>query len=218
MGVCTSCRLLDVVWPRNCEVCGRPVDRPSRYICAECLNRIPFVRPEDGIYEILDVASAVRFECETRQMILGYKFERHLWLRDDFVDWMEAAANSRFDVSAVDLVIPMPTTVLHRMDRGYNPCELLASELAKRISRVCRTIVVRKGNFKRQGSLTEEERMENVKGTFEVRSPEFVRGRTALVVDDIMTTGATLGECASTLKQAGASRVWSVTLARSVRS
>ena len=57
-----------------------------------------------------------------------------------------------------------------------------------------------------------------MKGTFAVRRPELVRGRTVLVVDDIMTTGATLAECAKTLREAGASRVWSVTLARSVRT
>ena len=57
-----------------------------------------------------------------------------------------------------------------------------------------------------------------MKGTFAVKRPEYVRGRTILVVDDIMTTGATLAECAKTLKEAGASRVWSATLARSVRT
>ena len=112
----------------------------------------------------------------------------------------------------------MPTTVRHRLDRGCNPCEILASELARRIRRACRRVLVRQGDFERQGGLDEEARMENVKGTFAVRHPEFVRGRTVLVVDDIMTTGATLAETAKTLKEAGASRVWSVTLARSVRS
>lgn len=211
-------RILDAVWPRRCEVCGADVDRPARHVCADCLNRVPFVRPEDGVYEIPDAASAVRFECETREMILGFKFNRRVWLKDDFADWLEAAAASRFDLAAVDLVVPMPTTVRHRMDRGYNPCDLLARELARRICRVCRRVLARCGKFARQGSLNEEERLENVKGTFAVRRPEYVRGRTVLVVDDIMTTGATLAECARTLKAAGASRVWSVTLARSVRT
>ncbi len=210
--------MLDLVWPRHCEVCHRPVDRPARYICAECLNRIPLVRPEDGIYEIRNAASAVRFECETREMVLAFKFDRHIWLRDDFVDWMEAAANARFDMAAVDLVVPMPTTAFHRMDRGYNPCALLAEELARRIGRVCRPVLARKGRFERQGSLDEKERAENVRDTFEVKRPDLVRGRTVLVVDDIMTTGATLAECAKTLEGGGASRVWSVTLARTIRT
>lgn len=170
------------------------------------------------MYEIPDAASAVRFECETREMILDYKFNRHLWLRDDFTDWIEAAARARFDVDAVDLVVPMPTTVRHRMDRGYNPCVLVAEELARRMCRACRPVLARQGRFERQGSLDEEARLENVKGTFRVPRPEFVRGRTILVVDDVMTTGATLAEVAKTLKESGAWRVWAVTLARSVRT
>ena len=212
-------RALDLLWPRNCEICGCPVDRDGRYICADCLNRIPFVRPEDGMYEIDDAASAVRFECETREIINDYKFNSHIWLRDDFVDWIEAAARSRFDVAAIDAVIAIPTTLGHRINRGYNQSALLAEPLAKRLDRrFLGRAVARTGQPKRQSSLTEEERAENVKGTFKVREPSLVRGRTILLVDDIMTTGSTLSECAKTLKAAGAWRVWSVTLARSVRT
>ena len=212
-------RILDLLWPRNCEICGRPVDREARYICADCLNRIPFVRPEDGMYEIDDAASAVRFECETREIINGYKFKNSIWLRDAFVDWIEAAARSRFDVAAIDAVIAIPTTLSHRINRGYNQSALLAESLAKRLDRCfLGRAVARTGHPKRQSSLSEEERAENVKGTFVVREPELVRGRTILLVDDIMTTGSTLSECAKTLKDAGAWRVWSVTLARSVRT
>ena len=212
-------RALDLLWPRNCEICGRPVDREARYICADCLNRIPFVRPEDGMYEIDDAASAVRFECETREMINGFKFRSHIWLKDDFVDWMEAAARAKFDVAAIDAVVAIPVTFGHRINRGYDQCALLAKSLAKRIDReFLGRAVARIGHPKRQSSLSEEERVENVKGTFAVRWPEHVRGRTLLLVDDIMTTGATLSECAKTLKAAGAWRVWCLTLARSVRT
>lgn len=214
---CAAGRLLDLVWPRRCEVCGRPCDRPARYVCAACLNRIPFVRPEDGVYEIADAASAVRFECETRQMILDYKFNGHLHLRNDFVDWIDAAARARFDLAAVDLVLPVPSTLVHRLDRGFNPSAILSAELARRISRVHPAGAVRRrGRPKRQSGLDEDDRRENVKDTFAVRRPELVRGRTVLAVDDIMTTGSTLAEFRKALKDAGASRVWSVTLARSV--
>ena len=212
-------RVLDLLWPRNCEICGRPVDREARYICADCLNRIPFVRPEDGMYEIDDAASAVRFECETREMINGYKFRSHIWLKDDFVDWMEAAARAKFDVAAIDAVVAIPTTLGHKLNRGYNQSAMMAEALAKRLERkFLARAVTRIGHPKRQSSLSEEERRENVKGTFAVREPSLVRGRTILLVDDIMSTGATLSECAKTLKAAGAWRVWCLTLARSVRT
>ena len=236
-------RILDLVWPRRCEVCGRPVDRAGRHVCADCLNRIPFVPAEGccrvcgravaglaGEYLCEDcgrratrpafdrAACAIRFEDRAREMLLDYKFNRHLWLRDDFVDWLEAAARARFDLPAVDVVLPMPITAFHRLDRGYNQSAYLAAALARRIDRRCdEAVIARTGRPRRQSELSEEERRANAKGTFVVRRPARVRGRTVLVVDDVMTTGATLSACAKALKEAGAARIWCLALARSIR-
>lgn len=236
-------RILDLLWPRRCGVCERPVDRPGRHLCSDCLNRIPFI-PTDGCCRVCGravegqpheylcddckganapffdrAASAVRFEAEARDLLLGYKFNRRLWYRDEFTDWLEGAARARFDVTAVDLVLPMPITLFHRLDRGYNQSAYLASLLAKRFDRpYAANVLVRTGHPKRQSELDEDARRENAKNTFAVRHPEKVRGRTVLVVDDIMTTGATLSECARELKSAGAWRIWCLTVARSIRT
>lgn len=237
-------RLLDLVWPRRCEVCGRPADRAGRHLCADCLNRIPFA-PADGCCRLCGraveglegeylcedcrrpstrpafdrAACAVRFEDKARDMILDFKFHRHLWLRDDFADWLEACARARFDLAAVDVVLPMPLTAFHRLDRGYNQCAYLARALARRLDRCVREdALARTGHPRRQAGLDEDARRANVKGTFAVRRPGRVRGRTVLVVDDVMTTGATLSECARALKASGAARVWCLAVARSIRA
>ena len=220
------------------------MDRPGRYLCTGCLNRIPFVA-QDGVCSVCGraveglsgeylcedcarpktrpafdrAASAFRFEGAAREMLLGYKFNRRLWLRDDFTDWLEAAVRARFDAAAVDAVLPMPLTRFHRLDRGYNQSACLAAALAKRLDRrFDGGVLGRIGRPRRQAELSEEERRENVKGTIAVRRPERVRGRTVLVIDDVMTTGSTLSECARVLKAAGAARVWCATLARSLRT
>ncbi len=193
-----------------CSVCGRPVEGlSSEYVCEECAKAPPaFDR----------AACAMKFEGQARRMILDFKFNRHLWIRDDLVDFLEAAVRVRFDVSSIDLVIPMPTTIIHRWDRGYNQCEPIARLLARRIGRRLDVrSLARCGSPKRQSSLTEQERRENAKGTFIVRRPRLIRGRTILVVDDILTTGATMSDAARALKESGAARVWAATLARSVR-
>ena len=234
-------KILDVIWPRDCEVCGRRVDRPGRHVCSDCLMRLPFV-PTDGCCRKcgrdvpkLDreflcedcrthrphfdrVASAFRFDAEARQMMLDFKFNRHLWLRDDLVDALEGIARARLKVDEIGLVLPMPTTLWHRADRGFNQCDYLAKPLAKRLGRpFAKHAMKRIGSPKRQGGLDEEERRTNVEGTFAVTRPDLVTKRTVLVVDDIMTTGSTLSECARTLKAAGAAKVWAVTLCRSLR-
>ena len=222
-------------------MCSRPSDRDGRHLCSDCLMRLPLVpqtgccsvcgRPVEGFEGeyVCDecrktkpafdrAASAMRFEGRARQMLLDFKFNRHLWLRDDFADLLEAAVRARFDVSSIDLVVPMPTTAAHRWDRGYNQCEPIARLLARRIGRrFDARSLVRVGKPLRQSSLSEDERRENATGTFAARRPRMVRGRTVLVVDDILTTGATMSDAARALKEGGASRVWAATLARSVR-
>ena len=239
--------LLDALWPRPCEVCGRPADRPGRHVCADCLNRLPFLPTDgccrrcgryapglDGEFLCEDcratrphfdrAASVLRFEGCAREMVNAFKFRNHLWLRADFVDWLEAVARTRFRVDQIDVVLPMPATLAHRLDRGYNQCAYLARPLAKRLGLPFDARALRRiGSPRRQGGLDEEDRRENVIGTFATRRSLSGRGRaktgpTVLLVDDIMTTGSTLSECARTLKDAGAGRVWCLALAHSIRA
>lgn len=194
-----------------CAVCGRIMDTGDHgdVLCGECRNG---ARPHFD-----RVANAIRFEDEARRMVLDYKFNGHFWLLDDFADWLEAAANVRLNPASVDLVLPMPITLCHRYDRGFNQCGYLAREVAKRIRRKCDYSILRRtGTPRRQAGLRREERFANVAGTFDIRHSERISGRTILVVDDVMTTGATLSECAKTLKQAGAWRVFALSLARPI--
>lgn len=193
-----------------CSICARPVEGFSgEYVCDECKRRRP---------SFDSAAVALRFEGHARDMILDFKFNRHLWLRDDFSDWLEAAVRARFDVSSIDAVLPMPASVVHRWDRGYNQCDPLARILSRRIGRrFDAQALSRRGCVRRQASLNEIERAENVKNSFKVARPAFVRGRTLLLVDDILTTGSTLSEASGELKRAGAYRVWVAALARSIR-
>lgn len=228
----------DLVFPRKCELCGRPADRLGRHLCSACLMRLSVISPVGACricgqpapgsqQEFLcddcrkhrphfdRAAVAFNFEGSVRTLIHKYKFRHALQLKDDFADWMEAVARLRFDLAAVDAVLPMPLKWSRRLNRGYNQCEYLAQEMARRIDRRYDAGALRRcGSPSQQAALTEDERRENVKGTFAVRAPERVKGRTLLLIDDIMTTGATLSEAAKTLKEAGAERVWCVTLAR----
>ncbi|MBO5647953.1 MAG: ComF family protein [Kiritimatiellae bacterium] len=193
----------------GCKVCGRGVEGyEGEYVCEKCRERAPF----------FDVAvGAVDFAGEMRETVLRYKDAKALWLTEDFADWMEAAGRSRIDVSLADIVLPVPSTLMRRIDRGVNPAVCLAQALARRIGRSFRGDVLRRvGAPKKQANLSEDERWENAEDSFAVIRPEFVKGRTILLVDDIQTTGATLSGCAKALKMAGAWRVWCISLARAV--
>lgn len=194
-----------------CRVCGRPVEELKYdYLCNDCRVYKPH-------YD--RAATALYFADEARRLVLNFKYNGRFWLLEDFCDWLEGAACARYALEDVDIVLSMPITLWHRLGRGYNPSALLAKKLAKRMKKpYYGTILARKGHPKRQAGLSEEERRENVKGTFKVRKASLIQGRTVLLVDDVMTTGSTLSEAAKALKAAGARVVLTLTLARSFKS
>ncbi len=191
-----------------CRKCGRAAPGlDGEFLCEDCRAH----RPQ---YD--RAATVFRFEGAARELVNAFKFRERLELRNDLVDFLEAAARVRFRVGEIGCVVPVPSTFGHRFLRGYNPCAVLARPLAKRLGLPCGRLLRRVGHPLRQGGLGEEERRKNVVGTFAAR-PSASLPETVLLVDDIMTTGSTLSEAAKTLKAAGVGRVWTVALARSAR-
>ena len=236
-------RLADLVWPRVCAVesCNRTSDRAERHLCSHCLATLPF-HEAGGACRIcggLVVASTRHdFVCEAcqsshpryefarsatfysepvDQLVKDFKFHKATWLCEDLTDLLEGAVRAKLEYSSIDVVIPVPLHPSRLRERGYNQSALLAQALAKRLNRRadCRSLV-RTLNTQHQARLTGDDRRNNLKDAFRVPSPQWVRGRTILLVDDVMTTGATLDNCARPLLKAGAARVWCATVARAV--
>jgi ComF family protein len=113
-----------------------------------------------------------------------------------------------------DVIVPMPLHWMRRWQRGFNQSELLARDLQRRTGIPWVRAIKRKRATPAQAGLTRAERRDNVAGAFEVRKQAAIRGKHVLLVDDVITTGATASACASILKRAGARRVSVLTLAR----
>lgn len=236
----TGSRLLDAVYPRVCPVCGAKSDRPGRNICWKCFSSLPLyavdaprcVRcgkvPEGAVEKdfLCDVCrksppafdlarTAMPFRSCARDVIHTLKYKSGLWLREDLADILEGCARAHYDIASIDLVMPVPLNQEKFRKRNYNQSALLAESLARRLALPYMPSVISRTRFtSTQTHLSVAGRKKNVKGAFELGNPEFVRGRTVLVIDDVMTTGATLGEVASVLKAAGAWRVWALAVAR----
>jgi len=115
------------------------------------------------------------------------------------------------------LLVTVPLHRNRRRSRGFNQAELIARAAMKRLALELEfdpTVLVRQRETVSQVGLSREERVANMRGAFRVSAPRRVKGRNVIVVDDVMTTGTTLSECARVLKQAGAERVWAATVAR----
>jgi len=122
---------------------------------------------------------------------------------------------------ATPVVIPVPLHKRRRRSRGFNQSELIAHAAVRHLPlrlEVLSGALLRQRDTISQVGLSREERIENVRDAFRVAQPSRINGRDIVLVDDVMTTGTTLSECARVLKQAGAERVWAATVARAFDS
>jgi len=149
------------------------------------------------------------FEEELRELIHLFKYGRVRTLARPLGRFLALALprTERFDV-----VVPMPMYWLRRWRRGFNQAELLAAEIGRRAAVPVRGWVRRVKGTSPQAGLTNAKRRANVAGAFRVNGP--VEGKRVLLVDDVLTTGATASACARAMKAAGAERVMVLTVAR----
>jgi ComF family protein len=131
----------------------------------------------------------------------------------------EAIAQLGRNDGATPLLVPVPLHSSKRGERGFNQAELIVRSAAKHLPTRLEIAAVlkRQRPTHSQVGLTREERITNMRGAFRVTDPERVKGRTVIIVDDVMTTGTTVSECARVLKKAGAERVWAATVARTLK-
>ncbi len=240
--------VFSVLFPSDCRLCNTPLNNISRIpVCPECLAAIVPVREpqcvvcSDRLFsaQLLmgdgrcqncrdlepEFARAVCFgeyQGGLRGLVRLLKYERVLPVAS-VLGGMLAGVIEELLAGCSDkhlLLIPVPMHKNKRRERGFNQAELIARAAVKRLRPVelATNVMVRQRATVSQVGLSREERITNMRDAFRVRDRRLVRGRTVILVDDVMTTGTTLSECARVLKQAGAERVWAATLARAFQA
>ncbi|MHC1742342.1 MAG: double zinc ribbon domain-containing protein [Syntrophobacteraceae bacterium] len=208
---CGSC-LEQLPWIRSplCPVCGRPYfDSPSSsdHICGDCLLLPP---PFDG------ARSAALYSGIVRKRIHEVKFGGRLHWIPPLVELLLICWQD-WNVAGLDGLVAVPLHVKRVQQRGFNQAALMTELLGKRLSLpVCHDALVRSRWTEPQTRLKREERLKNVAHAFTAGDRSSVRDRTLLLIDDVLTTGTTVAACVDALKGAGASRVYVLTVARSV--
>ncbi len=231
--------VLDAVYPRACAGCGEGMGREPGNLCWECRAQgIPAVEPFcarcgdpiDGLAldtftcsacrknpPDFDLArSAYRHRGPLKKALLSFKYNGNVALCRDFGDMLAACVRARYGEVAFDAVTAVPLYPVRRRSRTYNQSALLAGHVARRlgIPGGCWNGLVRLRSTQTQTGLNLSQRAANVKDAFAVKEPDWVAGRNFLLVDDVMTTGATVRECSRVLKAHGALGVYVVTVMR----
>lgn len=209
--------LLDLVYPPRCAFCRRLLPDGVKGVCRFCESRLPFV-PEDGqiqSFKNIDKCLApLYYEGSVRESLHRYKFSSLTAYADIYSEFMGKCIDE--NGISCDIITWIPLSRRRLKKRGYDQAELLARLIAKRQGLDCiRLLKKLRDNPPQSGTGSPEKRKANVKGIYSCIKPELVKDRTILLIDDIVTTGATLSEAAGMLKKAGASAVYCAAVARS---
>ena len=234
--------VLTIVWASRCAVCDEPLDSPTRgIVCRECLDRTSRIQPPVCDRCGVPVAwtdTTPMAPCEAcrltggpvtvrrsaglhagtlRSIIHAFKYDGRRSLRGLLAGWMrEIGADWLLDT---DAVVPVPLHPLRRWKRGFNQAADLADALGPPVLHALR----RARRTRPQVELSRDVRLRGLRGAFTLArrtdgqpTRAAIRGRSILVVDDVITTGATVDACAAILQEAGARRVRALSAAQAV--
>lgn len=224
------------MWEFPCPLCERDNIVPHDFnsFCPECLESLPLLRgircpgcggELDGVLNICqqclkmpprpwkNALSLMRMQGNGEKVVYALKFSGNRAMARALAE-IAAPLLSQPDFSDIDMIVPVPLYWLRYWQRSYNQSELLAKMLTPYLGKPCRTPLKRIRPTVRQATLNREERLKNLQGAFAVPHPEQVSGRKILLVDDVLTTGATLHAAANALLDAGTASVVVFTVAR----
>ena len=229
--------IASLLYPPVCTICGANV-RAGEYLCDQCETKtVRIVAPfcatcsepfEGAISETFTCANcahrtihfttavaAYRSRGIVRQIIHDFKYRRQIYLRHLVARWLHAAMDdARIRNLQFDLIVPVPLHPARQRERGFNQATLLAESLSAEISIRSMPVLERIRYTTTQTALDRAERTENLHNAFRLRKNADVRGLRVLLIDDVLTTGSTLSECARVLKRAGALSVHAATATR----
>jgi competence protein ComFC len=229
--------LISLFYPPVCVVCAADV-ASEKYLCPECEEKAPRIKPPfcDKCSEQFVGAITGNFSCANcahrrlyfdaavscyrsrgivRRLVHQFKYGRQFHLRHALADWLgETLHDPRLRDRRFDIIVPVPLHPARERERGFNQAELLALLLSDKTAIPVRSALERIRYTTTQTAFDRAERMENLRDAFRLREKMHVRDLRVLLIDDVLTTGSTLSECARVLRKAGAVSVHAATAAR----
>ena len=209
-------RLLDLLYPPKCPFCGRILERGEEGWCASCQDELPWTEPGDAkTVEFCDTClSPLWYKNTVPKAMRRYKFEGGQGHAKLFGQLMAQCLQDRL-TERVDLITWAPLHSKRKRERGYDQAELLARRVGELTALpVENTLKKVRATAVQSQSGEDEARKANVQGAYQTVPDLDLTGKHIVLIDDVATSGATLAECASALRQAGADRVVGLTFAR----
>lgn len=218
--------ILDFILPRFCESCIKNLTNTEEIICSECIKNFEIASEERIKNEfnrkflkdklISDFAAAFVFhdESEIQKLIHALKYDQKYLIGNFLGKNIASELQSKIKTWNADLIIPVPLHSLRKTDRGFNQAEEIAKGISKKLSIPHKSNIIKRNRYtETQTKLTLVERKKNIEDAFQLKHKNKVKDKNIIIVDDVITTGATISECASLLLEAGAKNVYALSVA-----
>jgi len=218
--------LFDFFLPRLCLNCNTKLTIHQKVICSDCLstiqeadgNRIRAEYDKKFSYDniITGFTSSFVFQKEgsLQTLLHELKYKRRFRVGNLLGKLMFEKVSNDITEWNIDFIIPMPLHRLKKAERGYNQADHIAKSFGKLLGVPVKTKIAKRIKFTQsQTKLNIAERKENMKGAFKITNEEKVKDKSILILDDVITTGATVSELGRVLKEKGASKVYACSVA-----
>lgn len=198
----------DLLFPGKCLLCGRLLADAQTDLCADCRSNAPYCGDRHKTIPFVDKWEAVwYYEEQVRESLLRYKFSGKAHYAQAYGRFLALRISQRFG-DGFDVLTYVPVSARRRFSRGYDQVRLLAQAVGDELGcGFVKTLRKVRHNVAQSSIKEDERRRANVLGVYRVRVPDLIRGKRVLLLDDIITTGSTVSECAKTLKLSGATEV-----------
>lgn len=207
-------KLLDILYPPKCAFCGDLLERQSDGVCPACRTGLSWNRDDPGKCDfVVRFTAPLYYEGAVREALLRYKFNAAP-ARGAAFGRMIAEDLCDRELLDFDVLTWVPLSRKRKRRRGYDQAQLLAVAAAKALGTEAVPLLKKIRDVPAQSGIDSPEgRRANISGCYSVPDPNPVAGRRVLVVDDVITTGSTVSECARVLMLAGAEQVTAAALA-----
>ncbi|MCS7250513.1 MAG: ComF family protein [candidate division WOR-3 bacterium] len=200
---------LDFFFPPLCFGCLKITNNEN--LCFSCLQKI-FSQPII-VNKKIKIYALGYFNIPFNNLIYEFKYHHRLFLKEIFAKALSNIIINDYYLKNCDYLVPVPLHKAKIRERGYNQSEILAKEISKIVNKDVLNCLIRKKNTKSQTKLKGEKRIENVKNAFIFDNRYNIKDKRIILIDDVMTTGATLESCAEVLLENNAKEVFGLVIA-----
>lgn len=210
---------INLFYPLHCLGCNKQLDAMDRFsLCGQCIASIKHnaMPPLDLETPSVMVYSACLYEGTLKELIHSFKYKGKITLANILSKFMIDYIKENPEITNVAIITAVPLHRSRLMEREFNQSLILANKIGKALNLPVKNTLEKTRKTKYQNELPKNERLINLKDAFRVCAGADIKGKAVLLIDDVMTTGATLDECARILLSGGADNVICFTLARGI--